>query len=227
MQQALKKKRRRKRKIEPKCLRLRGPGLCSLGGGHWAVPSGSVSPAVYPFLRAIAPRRLPESGTQPGAVLVTLKFLLQFCQIRKGDFTSPELQRLRGRRRASPGERGSERAGGSEPALGAREGPANDIIPWPGIKWEGCDSRGLVKLWLQFYTQSFQSAHVLHLRREFSLSDVHEVCFFIFISFTDFIPNQMILFALPAFSSGISILLLFPSSSSSFSPLSSPSLSLF
>lgn len=64
-----------------------------------------------------------------------------------------------------------------EPELGAREGPAHYIIAWPGIKWEGYDSLRLVKLWLKFYTHSFQSSHVLHLRREFSLSDVHEVCF--------------------------------------------------
>lgn len=44
-------------------------------------PGGTVSPSVYTFLRAIALGRLCESGTQPGAVLVTLKFLLQFCQI--------------------------------------------------------------------------------------------------------------------------------------------------
>lgn len=44
-------------------------------------PGGTVSPSVYTFLRAIAPRKLSESGTRPGAVLVTLKFLLQFCQI--------------------------------------------------------------------------------------------------------------------------------------------------
>lgn len=42
---------------------------------------GTVSPSVYTFLRAITTRRLSESGTRPGAVLVTLKFLLQFCQI--------------------------------------------------------------------------------------------------------------------------------------------------
>lgn len=44
-------------------------------------PGGTVSPSVYTFLRAIALGRLCEPGTQPGAVLVTLKFLLQFCQI--------------------------------------------------------------------------------------------------------------------------------------------------
>ena len=74
-------------------------------------------------------------------------------------------------------KRASERAGGREPEPGAREGPAHYIIAWPGIKWEGCESLRLVKLWLKFYTHSFQSSHVLHLRREFSLSDVHEVCF--------------------------------------------------
>lgn len=44
-------------------------------------PAGTVSLSVYTFLRAIAPRKLSEPGTRPGAVLVTLKFLLQFCQI--------------------------------------------------------------------------------------------------------------------------------------------------
>lgn len=54
----------------PECKAAAGP-----------TPGGTVSPSVYTFLRAIALGRLCESGTQPGAVLVTLKFLLQFCQI--------------------------------------------------------------------------------------------------------------------------------------------------
>lgn len=42
---------------------------------------GTVSLSVYSFPMAIAPPSLSTSGTWPGAVLVTLKFLLQLCQI--------------------------------------------------------------------------------------------------------------------------------------------------
>lgn len=41
----------------------------------------TVSLSVYSFPMAIAPPSLSASGTWPGAVLVTLKFLLQRCQI--------------------------------------------------------------------------------------------------------------------------------------------------
>lgn len=83
-----------------------------------------------------------------------------------GDFTSTELKRRKG-------EEGGSAASGSERG----RGPAHYIIIWTGIKWEGYDSLGLVKLWLKFYIHSFQGSHVLHLSREFRLSDVHEVCF--------------------------------------------------
>lgn len=83
-----------------------------------------------------------------------------------GDFTSTELKRRKG-------EEGGSAVSGSERG----RGPAHYIIIWTGIKWEGYDSLGLVKLWLKFYIHSFQSSHVLHLSREFRLSDVHEVCF--------------------------------------------------
>lgn len=58
---------------------LRALPECEAAAGP--TPGGTVSPSVYTFLRAIALGRLCEPGTQPGAVLVTLKFLLQFCQI--------------------------------------------------------------------------------------------------------------------------------------------------
>lgn len=83
-----------------------------------------------------------------------------------GDFTSTELKRRKG-------EEGGRAVSGSERG----RGPAHYIIIWTGIKWEGYDSLGLVKLWLKFYIHSFQGSHVLHLSREFRLSDVHEVCF--------------------------------------------------
>lgn len=83
-----------------------------------------------------------------------------------GDFTSTELKRRKG-------EEGGSVASGSERG----RGPEHYIITWTGIKWEGYDSLGLVKLWLKFYIHSFQGSHVLHLSREFRLSDVHEVCF--------------------------------------------------
>lgn len=58
------------------------PGPCLRPRQLLGQPQAVLFPrSVYWFLRAIAPLRLPESGTRPGAVLVTLKFLLQFCQI--------------------------------------------------------------------------------------------------------------------------------------------------
>lgn len=98
----------------------------------------------------------------------------------------------------------SSRARGREPEQGAKEGPAHYIIAWPGIKWEGYDSLKLVRLWLKFYTHSFHSSHVLHLRREFSLSDVHEVglqFYFLFLDFRDlWAPNCGLFWSLPPFS---------------------------
>lgn len=108
------------------------------------------------------------SGTSPGAVLVTLKifffvmyvFFVSAVPDLNGDFTNTELKRRRG---AAYGAEGA--------------GQNHYIIIWTGIKWEGYDSLGLVKLWLRFYVHSLQGSHVLHLSREFRPSDVHEVCF--------------------------------------------------
>lgn len=63
--------------------RVPGPRAFLRSGRQLRRPftGSTVSFSVYSFPMAIAPPSLSTSGTWPGAVLVTLKFLLQRCQI--------------------------------------------------------------------------------------------------------------------------------------------------